>query len=56
MEQRIVANLWFDGIAEEAVDYYISVFPNSKTVGTAYYPMTKEERLADFQKDMPARY
>lgn len=27
---RIVPNLWFDGNAEEAVDFYVSVFPDSR--------------------------
>ena len=48
MPKTIVPNLWFDHNAKEAVDYYISVFPDSKINGTAYYP---EEGLADFQKE-----
>lgn len=55
MEQRIVANLWFEGIAKKAVDFYASVFPNSKIVGTSYYPKSEEEGLADFQKDMAGK-
>lgn len=51
MDQRITPNLWFDGNAKEAVDFYISVFPNSKIIATAYYPKSAEEGLADFQKD-----
>ncbi|MEQ8284278.1 VOC family protein [Thalassospira sp.] len=31
--QKISPFLWFDGTAEEAVDFYVSVFPNAK-VGT----------------------
>lgn len=27
--QKIVPNLWFDGNAEEAVDFYVSIFRNS---------------------------
>jgi len=50
--QKITPNLWFDGNAKEAVDYYVSVFPNSKITGTAYYPT---EGLADFQKDMAGK-
>ncbi|MDB5162446.1 MAG: putative 3-demethylubiquinone-9 3-methyltransferase [Candidatus Saccharibacteria bacterium] len=30
MSQKITPCLWFDTNAEEAVNYYISVFPNSK--------------------------
>lgn len=50
--QKITPNLWFDGNAQEAVDYYVSVFPNSKVVSTEYYPDSTEEGLADFQKDL----
>ena len=52
MVQKITPNLWFDGNAKEAVDYYVSVFPDSKVVHTAYYP---KEGLADFQKDMAGK-
>lgn len=30
--QRIQPCLWFDGHAEEAVDYYTGIFPNSKVI------------------------
>lgn len=30
---KITPFLWFDGNAEEAVDFYLSVFPNSKKTG-----------------------
>jgi predicted 3-demethylubiquinone-9 3-methyltransferase (glyoxalase superfamily) len=50
--QKITPNLWFNGNAKEAVDYYVSVFPNSKIVSTEYYPKSSEEGLADFQKDL----
>jgi len=50
--QKIVANLWFDGNAKEAVDYYVSVFPNSKVLSTEYYPKSTEEGLADFQVNL----
>ena len=52
MQQKIVPNLWFDGNAKEAVEFYLSVFPNSKVVGTAYYP---HEGLLDFQKDLAGK-
>lgn len=45
----ITPNLWFDGSAKEAVDFYVSVFPDSKILATSYYP---EEGLADFQKNL----
>jgi predicted 3-demethylubiquinone-9 3-methyltransferase (glyoxalase superfamily) len=55
MSQKITANLWFNGNAKEAVDYYVSVFPNSKITDTEYYPETAEEGLADFQLDMAGK-
>ncbi len=30
--QRIIPNLWFDGQAAEATDFYLSIFPNSRRV------------------------
>lgn len=30
--------LWFDGRAGEAADFYVSVFANSRILGTEYYP------------------
>ena len=37
MEQNIVPNLWFDTEAEEAAEFYCSVFPNSRIVSKASY-------------------
>ena len=34
---RISPNLWFDFNAKEAVDFYVSVFPNSKVLRTSHY-------------------
>ena len=36
--QRITPFLWFDGTAEEAMNFYVSVFPNSKVLSVS--PMT----------------
>ena len=33
----ITPNLWFDTEAEEAADFYISIFPNSSVVAIAHY-------------------
>ncbi|HEX7632907.1 MAG TPA: VOC family protein [Candidatus Saccharimonadales bacterium] len=55
MGQKITPNLWFDGNAKEAVDYYVSVFPDSKVISTEYYPNSTEEGLADFQKDLAGK-
>ena len=35
--QRITPCLWFDDQAEEAVDFYTAIFPNSRIVRTARY-------------------
>jgi predicted 3-demethylubiquinone-9 3-methyltransferase (glyoxalase superfamily) len=37
MQQRIVPNLWFDTEAEEAAEFYISVFKNSRVRHVARY-------------------
>ncbi len=55
MAQKITPNLWFDGNAKEAVDYYVSVFPDSKIISTLHYPNSAEEGLADFQLDMAGK-
>src|ERR1044072_3559058 len=35
--QKITTFLWFDNNAEEAVNFYVSVFKNSRILGTSYY-------------------
>lgn len=55
MQSKITPNLWFTGNAQEAVDYYISVFHDAKINTTAYYPNSAEEGLADFQKDLAGK-
>lgn len=52
MIQKITPNLWFDGNAKEAVDFYISVFPDGKIYSTSYYPT---EGLADFQQPLAGK-
>lgn len=34
---KITPSLWFDKNAEEAVDFYVSIFPNSKIGNITYY-------------------
>jgi predicted 3-demethylubiquinone-9 3-methyltransferase (glyoxalase superfamily) len=36
--QKITPSLWFDNNAEEAMNYYVSVFKNSRIVRIDYYP------------------
>jgi len=35
--QKITPFLWFDGQAEEAANFYVSIFRNSKILNLAYY-------------------
>jgi len=35
--QRITPNLWFANEAEEAVNYYLSIFKNSRILNKSYY-------------------
>jgi len=49
MQQKITPNLWFNGNAKEAADYYVSVFPDGKILSVENYPDSAEEGLADFQ-------
>lgn len=55
MAQKIIPNLWFDGVAKEAAEFYVAAFDNAKIVGTTYYPKSKEEGLADFQLDLAGK-
>jgi predicted 3-demethylubiquinone-9 3-methyltransferase (glyoxalase superfamily) len=50
--KQITPNLWFNGNAEEAVNFYLSVFPDSKIMATSHYP---EEGLLDFQKEFAGK-
>jgi predicted 3-demethylubiquinone-9 3-methyltransferase (glyoxalase superfamily) len=34
---RITPNLWFDTQSEEAAEFYVSVFPNSKVTAVSHY-------------------
>lgn len=52
MQQKITPNLWFDGNAKEAVEFYVSVFPNSNILDTSYYP---HEGLLDFQQPLAGK-
>lgn len=53
--QKIVPNLWFNGNAQEAVDYYVSVFPDGRIIQIVNYPDSAEEGLADFQLEMAGK-
>ncbi|MGW6510735.1 VOC family protein, partial [Streptomyces niveus] len=34
---KITPNLWFDGQAEPAAEFYIGIFPNSRITGITHY-------------------
>jgi predicted 3-demethylubiquinone-9 3-methyltransferase (glyoxalase superfamily) len=38
MTQKITPNLWFDTQAEDAAEFYCSVFPNSRIIDKTLYP------------------
>ncbi|QQS20414.1 VOC family protein [Candidatus Saccharibacteria bacterium] len=52
MIQKITPNLWFDGNAKQAVDFYVSVFEGSTITATTYYP---SEGLLDFQQALAGK-
>ena len=37
MAQKIVPNLWFDTEAEQAAEFYVSIFENSRITNVAHY-------------------
>lgn len=41
--QKIIPNLWFDGNAEEAVNFYVSIFKNSQIGKISYYGKAGKE-------------
>lgn len=38
MQQRIVPSLWFDGTAQQAAEFYLTVFANSQILNVTRYP------------------
>lgn len=36
--QKITPYLWFDGTAEDAAKFYVSIFPNSRITAVGHYP------------------
>ncbi|MGV9001404.1 MAG: VOC family protein [Candidatus Saccharimonadaceae bacterium] len=55
MQQRITPNLWFNGNAKEAAEYYVSVFPEAKILSVENYPNSIKEGLADFQLELAGK-
>lgn len=52
MSQKIIPSLWFNMNAEEAMNYYISVFPNSHINSIQTYP---DESLDEHFKGMTGK-
>lgn len=50
--QKITTSLWFDTCAEEAMNYYVSVFKNAKINRIDYYP---DESLDEHFKGMSGK-
>jgi predicted 3-demethylubiquinone-9 3-methyltransferase (glyoxalase superfamily) len=38
MQPKITPNLWFDKQAEEAAEFYVSVFKDARIIGKTHYP------------------
>ena len=38
MSQKITPNLWFDGDAEQAAEFYVDVFADGEILNVAHYP------------------
>jgi predicted 3-demethylubiquinone-9 3-methyltransferase (glyoxalase superfamily) len=55
MQQKITPNLWFNGNAVEAAEYYASVFPGGKVTNIEHYPNSIEEGLAEFQLSLAGK-
>lgn len=50
--QKIIPNLWFNGNAAEAAQFYTEVFPAGRVIATSHYP---DEGLPESQKDMAGK-
>lgn len=55
MAQKITPNLWFNGNAKEAAEFYVNAFPDSALGAIEYYPKTVEDGLADFQLELAGK-
>lgn len=53
--QKITPNIWFQGNAEEAINFCLDVFSDGEIVSKDYYPNSAEEGLADFQADFAGK-
>jgi len=48
---KITPFLWFDDNAEEAMNYYVSIFKNSKALNVSRNPETGQAFVVNFQLD-----
>jgi predicted 3-demethylubiquinone-9 3-methyltransferase (glyoxalase superfamily) len=55
MQQKITPNVWFNGNAKEAADFYVAIFPGGHLRDVSYYPASAEEGLADFQTELAGK-
>lgn len=53
---RITPFLWFDSNAEEAADFYISVFPNSRRVGQLVNNASDDPRMVPRGKTLTVSF
>jgi hypothetical protein len=54
--QKITPNLWFDTEAEEAANFYISIFDDSRIVNVSHYLEAGPRPAGDgVDRDLPAR-
>jgi predicted 3-demethylubiquinone-9 3-methyltransferase (glyoxalase superfamily) len=44
VKQNITPCLWFDTQAQEAAEYYISIFPDSRIVSITHYPESVQDK------------
>lgn len=55
MADKITPNLWFNGNAKEAAEFYVDAFPESALGAIEHYPKTTDDGLAEFQLDMAGK-
>lgn len=52
MAMNIIPSLWFDRVAREAVQFYVSIFDDAETLFTSHYP---KSGLADWQAEFAGK-
>ena len=55
MNDKITPHLWFEGNAQEAVEFYLSAFSESRIKSRSFYPNSADEGLADFQLELAGK-